>query len=64
MRIKDLRSEKITEIGNTIEISGDSSMLFLTTEQARWLWELRKTSNLEVFVWRPRHFEAIAEILR
>ena len=56
----------LTREGRTIiaELKTDKRKSKLTPEQARWLWELRKTSNLEVFVWRPRHFEAIAEILR
>ncbi len=36
----------------------------LAPAQARWLWELRKTPGLEVYVWRPRHFDKIVEILR
>ena len=36
----------------------------LTPEQARWLLELRKTPGLEVYIWRPRHFEKIARLLR
>ena len=36
----------------------------LTEHQARWLWALRKVPGIRVYVWRPRHIEKIAEILR
>ena len=36
----------------------------LTESQARWLWELRKVPGVEVYIWRPRHIEHIAEVLR
>jgi len=36
----------------------------LSVYQARWLWELRKVGTIEVYIWRPRMIEHIAEILR
>lgn len=56
----------LTRAGRTIiaKLKTDRRKSKLTVEQARWLWELRKTPNLEVYVWRPRHFEKIMEVLR
>jgi len=36
----------------------------LSVHQAKWLWELRKVPGVEVYIWRPRQIEKIAEILR
>jgi len=36
----------------------------LSPAQAHWLWELRKVPCAEVYIWRPRHIERIAEIPR
>lgn len=33
MKIKDLRSDRETQIGDTVEISGDSSVCFITTDK-------------------------------
>lgn len=55
----------MTKEGRTIiaELKTDKRKSKLSAEQARWLWELRKTPGLEVFVWRPRHFMKVAKIL-
>jgi len=36
----------------------------LTEAQARWLWNLRKVPGISVYIWRPRHIEKIAEVLK
>lgn len=53
----------LSKDGRTIiaELKSNRRRAKLTPEQARWLWELRKTPGLEVYVWRPRHFEKIVE---
>ena len=33
MKVKDLRFDKDTELGNIIEVTGDSSMGFFTTDK-------------------------------
>jgi len=43
------------------ELKTDTSKL--TKYQARWLWMLRKIKGIEVYIWRPRHLEHIAQIL-
>ena len=36
----------------------------LSDEQRAWLEDLRAVPGLEVYVWRPKDMEAIAEVLR
>lgn len=46
------------------ELKTDRHKSKLSQPQASWLWELRKTPNLEVYVWRPRRINKIVEVLR
>lgn len=46
------------------ELKTDKRSSKLSPAQARWLWELRKVLGIEVYIWRPRHTERIAEVLR
>lgn len=56
----------LTRAGRTIiaELKTNKRKSKLSPAQARWLWELRKTPGLEVFVWRPRQFDKVVEILK
>ena len=46
------------------ELKTDRRKSKLTPDQARWLWALRKIPGVETKIWRPRHLERIAQLLR